>query len=89
MVRGIFRWLAREYAQQGICVLAMAPGMHETAAHTTLSAEEKRDFYARVPMNVAGDPADLAEIVAFIASSPYTKYMTGAVIIVDGGLTMH
>jgi 3-oxoacyl-[acyl-carrier protein] reductase len=88
-VIGLTKGLAREYARQGICAVAIAPGMHETAAHATLSAEEKRDFYARVPMNVAGDPVDLAEIVAFIASSPHTKYLTGAVIAVDGGLTMH
>jgi NAD(P)-dependent dehydrogenase (short-subunit alcohol dehydrogenase family) len=39
-------------------------------------------------MNTAGDPADLAKIIAFIAS-PHTKFMTGSVIAVDGGFTMH
>jgi NAD(P)-dependent dehydrogenase (short-subunit alcohol dehydrogenase family) len=40
-------------------------------------------------MNISGDPADLAEIVTFVATSAHTKYLTGAVIAVDGGLTMH
>jgi 3-oxoacyl-[acyl-carrier protein] reductase len=88
-VIGLTKGLAREFATKGICAVALAPGYHETPAHAGLGAEEKRDLLARVPMNVPGEPADLAEIVAFIATSKYTKYMTGAVITVDGGLTMH
>jgi 3-oxoacyl-[acyl-carrier protein] reductase len=89
-VIGLTKGLAREYAQKGICAVAVAPGFHETPAHAHEDAAEKQALIsARVPMNVAGDPADLAEIVAFIATSQHTKYMTGAVVSVDGGLTMH
>jgi 3-oxoacyl-[acyl-carrier protein] reductase len=88
-VIGLTKGVAREFAQKGICAVAMAPGFHETTTHDDLSAVEKQNLFARVPMNVPGDPADLAEVIAFLATSPHTKYITGAVITVDGGLTMH
>jgi 3-oxoacyl-[acyl-carrier protein] reductase len=89
-VIGLTKGLAREYGEKGICAVAVAPGFHETPVHADVDAVEKQALLsARVPMKVAGDPADLAEIISFIAISPHTKYLTGAVISVDGGLTMH
>jgi NAD(P)-dependent dehydrogenase (short-subunit alcohol dehydrogenase family) len=49
---------------------------------------KKQEVLATIPMKAAGEPADLAEIIAFLASR-HTKFMTGAVITVDGGFAMH
>jgi 3-oxoacyl-[acyl-carrier protein] reductase len=87
-VIGLTKGLAREFAQKGICAVAVAPSYHETPSHAALSAAEKREVLSRIPMNEAGNPVDLTEIIVFLASR-HTKFMTGAVIAVDGGFTMH
>jgi 3-oxoacyl-[acyl-carrier protein] reductase len=86
---GLTKGIAREFAQKGICAVAVAPGFHESQGHADLSIAEKQALLSRIPMNVAGDPTDFAEIVAFLASSRHTKFVTGSVIAVDGGFTMH
>jgi 3-oxoacyl-[acyl-carrier protein] reductase len=89
---GLTKGIAREFAEKGICAVAIAPGFHETQGHVELGimdTAQKQAMFSRVPMNIPGDPADLAEIMTFIATSPHTKYLTGAVIAVDGGLTTH
>jgi 3-oxoacyl-[acyl-carrier protein] reductase len=89
-VIGLTKGLAREFSEKGISVVAIAPGFHETPTHAGVCDEEKKALlFNRVPMKVAGNPSDLAEIITFIATSEHTSYMTGAVIAVDGGLTMH
>jgi 3-oxoacyl-[acyl-carrier protein] reductase len=88
-VIGLTKGLAREFAEKGICAVAMAPGFHETPGHADLGTEEKQSLFSRVPKKIPGNPVDLAEIITFIATSKHTNYLTGAVIAVDGGLTMH
>jgi 3-oxoacyl-[acyl-carrier protein] reductase len=80
--------VAREFAEEGICAVAVASSYHETPGVANWSEELRQEMRSRVPMKAAGNPADLAEIIAFLASW-HTKFMTGAVITVDGGLTMH
>jgi 3-oxoacyl-[acyl-carrier protein] reductase len=86
-VIGLTKGIAREFATQGICAVAVAPCYHQTPGVAD-SAERKQEVLATIPMKVAGNPTDLAEIIAFIASQ-HTKFMTGAVIAVDGGFSMH
>lgn len=80
--------LSREVADKGICVVAVAPGYHETPLMQFLNTAQKQAIYSTIPVKVGGDPADLAEVIAFLASR-HTKYMTGVVIPVDGGVTLH
>jgi 3-oxoacyl-[acyl-carrier protein] reductase len=87
-VIGLTKGLAREFAGKGICAVAVAPSYHETPGHANLSVTEKQAILSHIPMNAAGDPSDLAEIIAFLGSR-HTKFMTGSVIAVDGGFTMH
>jgi 3-oxoacyl-[acyl-carrier protein] reductase len=87
-VIGFTKAIAREFAPKGICAVAVAPTFHVTPGVSDLSDTKKQEMLSHIPMNKAGNPADLAEIIAFLASK-HTNFMTGAVIAVDGGFTMH
>jgi 3-oxoacyl-[acyl-carrier protein] reductase len=87
-VIGLTKGLAREFAEKGICAVAVAPCFHATPGVADWTEAKKQEVLTTIPMKAAGEPADLAEIIAFLASQ-HTKFMTGAVITVDGGFAMH
>jgi 3-oxoacyl-[acyl-carrier protein] reductase len=87
-VIGLTRALSQEVADKGICVVAVAPHYFETPLMEFLSEAQKQAIRSKIPVKTGGDPADLAEIIAFLASR-HTKYMTGVVIPVDGGTLHH
>lgn len=85
-VAGLTRILANEWAARGITVNAIAPGYIETNNTVALRADPDRSkaILDRIPMGRWGQPEDIAEAVVFLAS-PAARYITGAVLNVDGG----
>jgi 3-oxoacyl-[acyl-carrier protein] reductase len=82
--------LAKELASSGITVNTIAPGIIETGFHTRHTAPELMAGWIEtlVPMQRAGDPAEIARAVAFLASDD-AAYITGATLDVNGGMAMY
>jgi 3-oxoacyl-[acyl-carrier protein] reductase len=85
---GLTKSVAREVAQRGITVNAVAPGYVETELTGSLPEEVKDQIRGQVPMGRFGEPQEVAEVVAFLAGEG-AGYLTGQTIAVDGGMTMH
>jgi 3-oxoacyl-[acyl-carrier protein] reductase len=77
--------LARELGKRNICVNAIAPGFISTEMTEKLPDKAKEFYVANIPLNRAGTPEDIAEVVSFLIS-PAASYITGTVINVSGGL---
>lgn len=82
---GFTKSVARELAKRGIQVNAIAPGFIETDMTDRLSDEVKKSYLERIPLGRFGKPQDIAQVVKFLVS---TSYITGQVIVVDGGMAM-
>jgi 3-oxoacyl-[acyl-carrier protein] reductase len=83
---GLARALAKEVASRGITVNVVAPGLIDTDMTTELGAA-KDALSAMIPMDRIGQPSEVAGVVGFLASNE-ARYITGAVLAVDGGLAM-
>jgi len=79
--------LAREVAPHGICVNAVAPGMMTTEMAREALEKSAADYLKRIPLGRIADPAEVANVVAFLCSSR-ASYMTGATVDVTGGMLM-
>ena len=84
-VIGLTKATAKELASRGITVNAIAPGFIETEMTAVLSDKVKEATAAQIPLGTFGQPEDVANAVAFLASDE-ARYITGQVLHVDGGL---
>jgi NAD(P)-dependent dehydrogenase (short-subunit alcohol dehydrogenase family) len=91
-VEALTKSVALQVARQGIRVNAVCPGI----IRTTLSLRQKEGaeaeqffgrFAARIPLGRVGRPADVAAVVAFLASDQ-ARQITGAALLIDGGQTL-
>ena len=76
--------LAKELASRNILVNSVAPGFIETEMTSELPPELQKRFLENIPLGRIGSPAEVAEVVAFLATKG--SYITGSVIHVNGGL---
>lgn len=87
-VEQLTRELARQWAPHAIRVNALSPGYFPTEMNAAMVAAPGRReaLLARIPLGRAGEPEDLAGVVAFLASDA-ARYVTGQVLGVDGGMS--
>ena len=84
---GLTKSMAREFAARGITVNAVAPGLITTDMTAALDEELREQMRSLIPLGRFGVAEDVAHVVAFLASDA-AAYITGAVLPVDGGLSM-
>lgn len=84
---GFTKAYAREVASRNITVNLVAPGLIDTDMTVGMSAEQRESAIRQIPVGRVGNPAEVAELVAFLALET-SGYITGNVIAVDGGLSM-
>lgn len=84
---GFTKSVAREVAQRGITVNAVAPGYVETELTGSLTDKVKDQILGQVPMGRFGEPEEISEVVAFLVGEG-AGYLTGQTITVDGGMVM-
>lgn len=77
--------LAKELGPSGIRVNAISPGVINTEMNCWLSPEEKRSLEEEIPLCRFGDSEDIGKAVVFLCSDA-SKYITGQVITIDGGM---
>jgi 3-oxoacyl-[acyl-carrier protein] reductase len=86
---GLTRTLGEAWADDGIRVNGIAPGLVETKMTKVTTSNPKRleGALARIPLKRLGTPADMAGAALFLAS-PLASYIVGQTIVVDGGLIL-
>lgn len=86
-VIGLTKTTAKELAPRGITVNAVAPGFITTDMTDKLTDEIKEGMLKMIPLAKFGEPKDIANAVAFLASDD-SRYITGQTIHVNGGMVM-
>lgn len=86
-IMGFTKSLAREVASRGITVNAVAPGFINTGMTAVLPDKVKELFLQQIPLGKMGEPEDVAEAAHWLCSEA-SRYITGQVIHVNGGLYM-
>ena len=86
-INQLTRVMALSFADRGLRVNAVAPGTiaTELALNAVLTSDEaKAKIMSRTPMKRLGEPSEIADVVAFLLSDA-SSYMTGEIVVVDGG----
>ncbi|HLP16425.1 MAG TPA: 3-oxoacyl-[acyl-carrier-protein] reductase [Bacteroidota bacterium] len=86
-VIGFTKSIAKELSSRNIQVNAVAPGFVDTEMTLGLNEKQKEAILNLIPMKRTSQPAEIAEVVCFLASSG-ADYMTGQILCVDGGMAM-
>lgn len=84
---GLTKSVARELASRGILVNALAPGYIETDMTAELPDAARSALLEQIALGRLGQPEDIAGVVRFLAG-PAAAYMTGQVVVVDGGMVI-
>ena len=84
---GLTKSVAKELASRNILANVVAPGFIETDMTAAMTDEAKKTLFTQIPLERLGKPADVANLVTFLASD-LAAYITGQVFIVDGGMVM-
>lgn len=84
---GFTKALAQEVGVRGVRVNAIAPGFIKTRMTDVLSEAQKEGLLKKIPMGHMGSVEDIADAAVFLASD-LSKYITGQVLTVDGGMVM-
>ena len=84
---GFTQSVARELASRNVTANALAPGFIETDMTAALGEEMKKELLKKIPLNSLGQTDDIANAALFLAS-PGSRYITGQVLTVDGGMVM-
>ncbi len=83
---GFSKSLAAEVASRGVTVNVIAPGFIETEMTGALDEKQREAYEARIPAGRLGGAGDVANAALFLAS-PMSDYITGQIMVVDGGMT--
>lgn len=84
---GMCRSLVKEVAQRGIAINLILPGFIETEMTSSIPSAIQEKILSQIPAKRFGKPSDVAELVEFLLTSD-GNYINGAVLTVDGALSM-
>ena len=84
---GFTKSVAREMGSRGITVNALAPGFIETDMTAVLNEEVRTALLEKIPLAIFGQAEDIAAAALYLAG-PSGRYVTGQVMVVDGGMVM-
>jgi len=84
---GLTKSVAKELASRNILINAVAPGFIETDMTAAMTPEARATLSGQIPLERLGTPNDIAGAVTFLVSD-LASYITGQVLIVDGGMVM-